>query len=231
MSKKSERLFAAMSDVNGQAIDEAAQAMEKKPRRRWVKWMGIAAALFLVTGAGLLFLLPWGGGGSGGEGSNGSSTFMSYAGPVMPLTLGKENPAITAERDITLDFSPWVPVWISNEEEAAGREGLTDEQRQSVLDDYNDWYPEGGRYQYSTDILVTDAYTLTNTSGEDQTLTVYYPFASKLYSIARDLPALTLDGRMLEATLYAGNYTGGYTGAWGRNGPGEGTVNLDHPDN
>ena len=230
MSKKSERLFAAMNDVYEQAIDEAAQAMEKKPRKRWVKWMGIAAALFLVTGAGLLFLLPWGGSGAGGAGSSGS-TFMSYAGPVMPLTLREENPTITAERDITLDFAPWVPVWISNEEEAAGREGLTDEQRQSVLHDYNDWYPEGGRYQYSSDILVTDAYTLTNTSGEDQTVTLLYPFAGQLHTSHPVTPTLTLDGQELETVLHAGNYTGGYEGVYGRNGAEEGTVNLDRPDN
>lgn len=229
MSRQSERLFAAMNDIDDKAIDEAAEGLTKRktPLRRW---MGIAAALFLVAGAGLLFLLPWGGAGSGGAGSNGS-TFMSYAGPVMPLTLREENPAIMAERDITLDFAPWVPVWISNEEEAAGREGLTDEQRQSVLDDYNDWYPEGGRYQYSSDILVTDAYVLTNTSGQDQTVTLLYPFAGQLATRRPIQPTLTLDGRELETVLHAGNYTGGYTGAWGRNGPEEGTVNLDHPDN
>ncbi|MDE7261921.1 MAG: hypothetical protein K2N78_07700 [Oscillospiraceae bacterium] len=229
MSKESERLFAAMNDVNDKAVDEAAQAMERKSRR-WIRWAGLAAALLLVTGAGLLFLLPWGGGGAGGAGSSGSSTFMSYAGPVIPLTLREANPAITAERDIILDFQPWVPVWISNEEEAAGREG-TDEVRQKVLDNYNEWYPEGGRYQYSSDILVTDAYTLTNTSGQDQTVTLLYPYAGQLAASHPAQPTLTLDGRELETVLHAGNYTGGYEGAWGRNGAEEGTVNLDRPDN
>lgn len=194
MSRKSERLFAALSDVNEQAVDEAAEAMEKKPRR-WVwRAAGLAAALFLVTGAGLLFLLPGGGGGAGGAGSSGASTFMSYAGPVMPLTLWEANKNITAERDITLDFAPWT------------------------------------EDKYSTGILVTDAYTLTNTSGQDQTVTVFYPFASKLYSLEYDLPLLTLDGRELETVLHTGNYTGGYEGAYGRNGPEEGSVNLDRPD-
>ena len=156
---------------------------------------GLAAALFLVTGAGLLFLLPGGGGGAGGAGSSGASTFMSYAGPVMPLTLWEANKNITAERDITLDFAPWT------------------------------------EDKYSTGILVTDAYTLTNTSGQDQTVTVFYPFASKLYSLEYDLPLLTLDGRELETVLHTGNYTGGYEGAYGRNGPEEGSVNLDRPDN
>ena len=227
MSKESERLFAAMNDVSDRNVDEAAQAMEKKPRR-WIRWAGLAAALLLVTGAGLLFLLPRGSSGSGGAGSNGSS-FMSYAGPVMPLTLREANSSITAERDITLDFEPWVPVWISNEEEAAGREG-TDEVRQKVLDSYNEWYPEGGRYVSSSDILVTDTYTLTNTSGEDQTVTLLYPFAGQLHTNHPVQPTLTLDGQKLETVLHAGNYTGGYTGAWGRNGTEEGSVNLDRPN-
>ena len=237
MSRQSERLFAAMNDIDDKSIDEAAEGLTKRktPLRRW---MGIAAALFLVAGAGFLFLLPWGGGGSGGSGSNDASTFMSYAGPVMPLTLREANDSISAQRDITLDFAPWVPVWVSNEEEAASREGLTEEERQAVLDDWNRWYPEGGRYEYTNDILVTDAYTLTNTSGQEQTVSVLYPFAASLQTLGsrvdgqktemaeERLPTMTLDGREVETVLHAGSYSGGFNGAWGSRREGLPELNL-----
>lgn len=193
MSRESEQLFAAMNDVSGQAVDEAAAAMEKR-KDPWFRWAGLVAALALILGAGFVFLLPWGGGGGGGAGGSNGSTFMSYAGPVFPLTLLEENGAITAQRDITFDFAPW-------------------------------------QERPRSDIRVTDAYTLTNTSGQDQTVSVLYPFAGVLHTRRPHQPTLTLDGRELETVLHAGNYTGGYEGAYGRNGPEAGSVNLDRPDN
>ena len=39
MSEKSERLFEAIGNVNDKAVDEAAQAMEKRRKpRRWRGW-------------------------------------------------------------------------------------------------------------------------------------------------------------------------------------------------
>ena len=66
------------------------------------------------------------------------------------MTLREENENITAQRAITLDFAPWVPVW--------------DEELE----------------RYDDHILVTDEYTLTNTGEEDQTLTLLYPFVTNL---------------------------------------------------
>lgn len=210
MSRESERLFAAMSDLDDKAVDEAAEAMEKR-KKPWFWKAGLAAALVLMAGAGsLLFLLPWGGGGSGGAGSSGASTFMSYAGPVFPLTLREANGTITAQRDITLDFAPWLPVWEADED-------------------------GGGWYNYENDVLVTDAYTLTNASGQDQTVSVLYPFASDLSRVGfgGSTPTLSLNGQKLDTVLYAGNYTGGYMGAWGSTlfeEESPGSVNLDRPD-
>ena len=120
----------------------------KRPRRRLRPWMGVCAALavaFLGVGVlnGTIPLLRIGGSsGSGGGGHDEASTFMSYAGPIFPLTLGEENDSITAERNTTLDFSPWEPVWVESE-----------------------YREEGGYWSRSSNILVTDSYTLTNSSG------------------------------------------------------------------
>lgn len=210
MSERSERLFEALGEISEEKIDEAVP-IEKKPFH-WKRWTALAAALVLVIGAGS-YILPRLGGragaGSAGAGSDGASTFMAYAGPVLPLTLREEDSAITAEREITLDFAPWVPVWVPDADLEAG-----------------------GYYETPTDIQVTDAYTLTNTSVEDKTVSVLYPFSGNLNSLEKIRPTLTAGGQELEATLYAGQYSGGFQGAWEgwpnrKDNPG--SVNLDQP--
>lgn len=217
-------------DFLGEVKDEHVLDADEPPKknRHFLKWAALAACFVLVIsiGTGLLRMLPIGGASSaGGSGHEEGSVFMSYAGPVFPLTLKEENAAVSASRDVTLDFSPWEPVWISNEEEAASRTDLTAEERQQVLDDYNEWYPEGGYYDYSSDIYVTDAYTLTNSSEEAQTVSVLYPFASSLGNLENSRPALTLDGAELETKLHAGSYAGSFEGAWSV-GADEGSSNL-----
>ncbi len=231
MSRESERLLEAMNSLPDATLEENVPVTAGK-KRRWKKWAALAACLCVVVlGVGVFTgIIPLLGGraGQGGSGSDGASVFMSYAGPVFPLTLREENAAVEAERNITLDFEPWVPVWISNREEADSRTWLTEEERQDVLDFYNEYFPEGGRYESSTDILVTDAYMLTNTSAEEQTLTVRYPFVSGLDNLEENRPTLTADGTELETTLRVGSYAGGFEGVWGANDP-EGTANLAYP--
>ena len=231
MSRASERLLEAMNSLPDATLEENVPVTAGK-KRRWKKWAALAACLCVVVlGVGVFTgYIPLLGGraGQGGSGSDGASVFMSYAGPVFPLTLGEENDAIEAERNVTLDFEPWAPVWISNREEADSRTWLTEAERQEVLELYNEHYPEGGQYKSSTDILVTDAYMLTNTSAEEQTLTVRYPFVSGLDNLEENRPTLTADGTELETTLRVGSYAGGFEGVWGANDP-EGTANLAYP--
>ena len=198
------------------------------------RWAPLCACLaIVVAGAGLFGLIRSNGGlggNAGGGGHDEGSTFMSYAGPVFPLTLGEENDNISAERDITLDFSPWEPVWVSNEEEVAALEGLTEAERQEALEQNEEWFPEGGYYRYDNHILVIDSYTLANRSDADQTITVYYPFVGSLDQLEANTPALTADGRPVNTTLRAGGYSGGFEGVWGGTlgGDPEGSVNLDY---
>ncbi len=214
MRDKSLRLFQAMNDISDGKIDQAARAAEKGPARPWLRWTALAAALALVVGVGGRVLPRLGGSASNG-GADGGSTFMSYAGPVFPLALAQENGALTAAREVTLDFAPWAEVWVSNQEEADSRTDLTQAERQALLEDYNEWYPQGGQWRSSNDILVTDAYTLTNHSSEDQRVKVLYPFVSAADRLDERIPALTLNGQEVEAVLRAGGYSGGFQGALG----------------
>ncbi len=236
MSERSLNLLARMGGIDENYIDEAGEDLPAKKKIHWLRWAALAACLTLAVGG--LYLLPRLGGNASGSGTNppeeGPSTFMSYAGPVFPLTLKEENPAVTAERNLTLDFAPWVKEWWSNEDEANSRSDLTEEERQEVLAQYDEWFPDGGYYRSSTDILVTDEYTLTNSSDADQTLTVLYPFAGSLSDLEAVRPALTVDGAALETTFCAGRYAGGYMGAVGGDlvtPVEEGGVNLIEPGN
>ena len=137
-----ELLYDAITLIDDDLIEEAGTyAPQKRKIIHWKRWSALAACLVLVVCAGSA---AWFGlfGGMGaangesslganvGEGFDGGSTFMSYAGPVFPLTALEDTEGLTARRDITLDFLPWVKVWLSNEEEAASRTDLTEEERQ-----------------------------------------------------------------------------------------------------
>lgn len=165
-------------------------------------WAALAACFCLVVGV-VTGRIPLLGGRSSQpvSGTDGAITFQSYAGPVLPMTLREENENITAQRAITLDFAPWIPVW--------------DEELE--LERYDDH------------ILVTDAYTLTNHGETDQDITLLYPFVTSLHSL--ELPVLTVDGSEVETDLYLGSYAGAFEGGGGLlEGEEGGSINLDAPE-
>ena len=211
---KSDELLDAIGEAKDEYVQDVRNAKVKKIPG-WARWTSaIAACLVLTIGVSLFFGGMGGNAGAGGSGHEDGSTFMSYAGPVFPLTLREENAAISAERTVTMDFEPWVPVWISNEEEAASRTNLTEEEKQDVIDTYNEWYPEGGRYQSSGKIHVTDTYTITNSSSEYQTVSILYPFASSLNGLSENRPTITINEEAINTELHAGSYAGTFQGAW-----------------
>lgn len=218
-----ETLYDAITNVKDALVEEAANPrLPARKRVNWLKWGSIAAAVVLVLGAGgwwAVSHMHMGSSAGGGGHEDGSTVFMSYAGPVFPLTALDGGEGVTAERRLTYDFSPWIKTWWSNEDEANSRAGLTEEKRQEVLDNYNEWFPEGGHYVSSTDLLVTDAYTLENPTGEDKTVKLLYPFASSLLDVAKQAPALTANGEELATILHAGGYTGTYCGPDGPEDP------------
>ncbi len=183
-------------DAIGNAKDEYVHAAKHNKKKRipgWVKGLSAAACLVLVVGAGL-FALAMIGGRAGGGGNSGSGlTYMSYDGPVLPLTLSEENSGITARRDIDFDFSPYLP-----------REEF-----------YEDSKGEMKPYiQYDDEAIVTDSYTLTNNSGEDISATAIYPFVGTLRE-KEYYPTVSVDGIKVDPELNYGQYSGGFTGVWG----------------
>ncbi len=232
-----ELVYEAITLIDDDLIDEAATYTPKKKKViHWKRWTALAACFILVIGLGNFaarFLGGRGGStgsspneGNGGAGADGS-TFMSYAGPVFPLTSLDDTDGIAAEREITLDFAPWLPTWYSNEEHAAETIGQTDSKDYlDALDQYNEWYPEGGYYKTSDNIIVTDTYTLTNSTPEDKTISFLYPFVCSLMSLDEFLPDLTINGQPQNPDLVFGPYSGGFQGVLGADDP-DGTANLD----
>lgn len=201
-----ETLYEAITLIDDDLIDETADYTPQRKRAiPWKRWTALAACLALVVGAagvGGRVLLSRSGSDSGAgnssfgtdgsdNGGDGGSTFLSYAGPVFPLTVLEESDGLTARRDITLDFLPW------------------------------------GSAGGSTDVQVTDSYMLTNSTGEDKTVTLLYPFASSLWTLDERRPVLTVGGAELETDLLIGPYSGGFRGAAGADGISEELYDLD----
>lgn len=122
-----EQLFRILGLVDDDLIREAAPGLRGSAavrRHPWRRMLAAAACLALVVGAGRLLPLggssgagnaaPGSGSDSGGSGiitdneplSADGTVFMSYAGPVFPLTTAEDGTGLTAERKITWDFAP-----------------------------------------------------------------------------------------------------------------------------
>ena len=189
----SEKIFDALTDIREEFIAEAKEHKLHRPRVAIVRICAIAASFALVIGIGGFLILngwlptPGGSTGGGGGRADGSTTFMSYAGPVFPLSVLGDAEGITATRDITFDFS-----------------GFGEWPRMS-----------GGLALHPSDIRVSDNYILTNNTASDKTARILYPFAGSFSELMRLIPSIAADGIALDAELYAGPYSGGFSGIQG----------------
>ncbi len=114
---KAEKLYEAITALPDGTVEPAQSVPLRRVERPWGRWAALAACLCLTVGAVLLFShLRLNGGDAAAPGASSpsaggmsghdeGSVFMSYAGPIFPLTLKEENPGLTAERHITMDFS------------------------------------------------------------------------------------------------------------------------------
>ena len=115
---KRERLFRILGLLDQDLIEEAGDAASPAPvqrRRSWKSALAAAACVTVLCLGGLAWLITGGFRGFGsatpadtaGDGYTGvsdGSIFMSYAGPVFPLT-ALDARSLTAERALTWDFS------------------------------------------------------------------------------------------------------------------------------
>lgn len=173
-------LYSAIHAVDDDILERSEATYGHKKKSGWLKFGSIAAALALVVGLGAGVLsgkIPWlriGGNDAGSGHKDDSSIFMSYAGPVFPLTTVEGGGDLTAQREITYDFQDWMAG--NNERRYYG-------------------------------LPVTDSYTLTNPTEEDNEVTLLYPFVTSLYGLRRYSPTLTLNGAKLDAELLTGLYS------------------------
>lgn len=200
---KSERLLDALGKIDDELIAEAApeNKLAKKSVRKkvWMKWGIMAACVGLVIGLGVFGIgqgtKPGDAAGSGSGGHEAGSIFMSYAGPVFPLSVLNDVVGITAVRNIDFDFSSY-----------------------ETKMKYYENYGEGSGYQdYETESLVTDRYLLNNATDEDIVLTASYPFVGTFGSGYKWMPTISIDNSIIETRLYAGRFSGGFYSAHGSN--------------
>jgi len=128
---------------------------------------------------------PPGGGGfaAARQAEDGSTIFMSYAGPVFPLSSLCDTDNITAKRTVLLDFSGFGAA-----------------------------YSDSGLHVHRNDIPVSDRYVLTNDSDEAQTVHLVYPFVGNFFEYGRFAPTVLKDGLIIDTQLLAGAYSGGFVG-------------------
>ena len=189
-------------DAIGEAKDEYIRDARRGKRiPRWVKWTSAVAACLVVALGGSFFLgRPGANAGSGGDKD---LVYMSYAGPVLPLTVQGDATGITAGRNINYDFSPYI-----TRQESYG-EG------------------ENIRYYdiYDSKSVITDNYVLKNETQQDLAVTLLYPFVGDMLQFAY-YPRISLNGSKVSAVMHPGPYTGGFQGVSGTDEQETGSVNL-----
>lgn len=201
-------------DIIGEADDRYIQDAGKERHRLRLNLPGLrslaaAACVALVVFGGLQLLQRKGGdGANSGSGGGDGLTYMSYAGPVFPLTVQDGGDGLTAAREIEFDFLPYIS---------------TDKRT----------YEFGGKtvvsQRYDDEVIVTDRYTLTNETGADKTVTLLYPFAGNLGQ-TENSPAVSVDGQATETTIHPGEYAGEFMGVLGGKNQEYGSENLRHFD-
>lgn len=210
-----ETLFEAITEIRDGLVDEAAQVKPRRGRVSWLKFGAAAAALAVVIGLGAWAVRGGTGQPSGfGPGDPGDAP----VGDNMQPPGGMEGGPGHGEGSVFSAYAgPVLPLAaLSGGEELTAQRALTY--------DFSLWGEE--EWGRSTDLRVTDAYTLTNPTGEDKTVTLLYPFVSSLYELERDTPALRVDGERAQTALHAGGYSGGFQGVYGAEDAGP-LLNLD----
>ncbi|MGM9537330.1 MAG: hypothetical protein ACI3VN_03255 [Candidatus Onthomonas sp.] len=182
--------FRRMLDLVEERYIREAEDWRPRQSSRWKRWAALAACLCAVLGLGWFALLGGRAGSAGGSSCDTAASAAEEPAEAPEAAAEEPNEAGIPEEDGSEVFDsyagPVLPLTLAQEqtEITAYREITLNCQREEGMD-------------------VTDQYTLTNTSEEDQTVTLLYPFAARLENL--ELPQLTIDGTEAGYTLYQGS--------------------------
>ena len=190
---KTNNLLDIIGEINDELIHDAKENKNTKVVKfpNWAKWYSAIAAC-LVLAIGCITILPnyiredaQAPSESGGSGHEEGTVFMSYAGPVFPLTLMEKCNNLEVSRNVDYNFSTYLK----------GRE------------DVEEWEYNGAG------VMVSDTYLLKNTSNSDVTVNAVYPITGDFQ--IRNWPVITLNGNEVGWNLNAGTYSGDFVGVFG----------------
>ena len=212
--EKNEKLYEAITGINDELVEKAeTYDFSKKKfsfKKRHFALIATAACMCIVIGTVVGVLL---GGRSGGGGADELGTaYMSYMGPVFPLTSTSDVTGIEVTRHTNWDFSPYT----SNIVTVPMHSDIPGNTETYTVD------------RYETESIVSENYVLTNTTEKDITLSLLYPFAARFSDSIHTIPQISIDGNPIEADFFAGKYCGSYAPTWGDE-ESEELVNLYEP--
>ena len=149
--KKSECLLEGIGEIRDELIESAAVLKNGAKHTLGI----LAAVITLIIITPIAWVMVSFAGGMGGNDSGilvnyDGNIYQSYRGPVFPLTAAGEIGAVTAERNLTLDFSPYVT-------------------KETTLEDGTKYNTEDAA------AIITDTYTLKNSGTEPISLELLYP--------------------------------------------------------
>ena len=133
--------------------------------------------------------------------------FTRYEGPIFPLYSMEPVSDITVERNIDFGFSPYVD---KTQTDTVVMNGVEQTFSYEIHESMS---------------RVTDSYRLVNTTDEDKQITLLYPFVGKLADAYQKVPAISVNGKTVEAELKIGPFSGTFTGA-GEQPPVKTTFNI-----
>ena len=105
---KDYELLDALGGIDPDYVKSAGLSSLRGRQRKLTGFLAAASVLILAIGTLYLLRNGWIAGRIGcGRGGNEGPVYMSYAGPVFPLSLMEADEDISAERAIHFDFSPY----------------------------------------------------------------------------------------------------------------------------
>lgn len=201
--ERAEVLFDAITDIRDDFIEEAQTAVIRPVSFKWQKWSAAAACLVLAIGIGL----AWGGinrfsaGEDGGSIAGGIGAPQAGNGTTSNADTGGAYSVGTNGSDVKqINYAgPVLPLTLEDSE-AANKLAV---ERSISYDLVNADKNPGA----NSGIAVKDEYTIKNTSDEEKTINLLYPYVSNLKSMTKSAPAISIEGKAVNFFVNIGEDT------------------------